>query len=78
MLNNDINDKSNKFSILASYIILEGEYNSKKLSTISYQLVRVPYDTKKEIELLEKSDMPYKQNIIRTMKSAISNRDMYK
>lgn len=78
MLNNDINDESNKFSTYASYIILEGEYKSKKIGTISYQLVRIPYNTKKEIELLEKSDMPYKQNIIRTLKSSISNRNTYK
>ena len=32
MLNTDVNDKSNKFSTLASYIIIEGNYNSKDLA----------------------------------------------
>lgn len=74
MLNTDINDESNKFSTLASYIIIEGIYNTTKLNTISYQLVRVQYDLQKEIKLLEESDMPNKQQIIKTIKSAISNR----
>ena len=32
MMNSDVDDKSNKFSTLASYIIIEGNYNSNKLT----------------------------------------------
>ena len=74
MLNENINDESNKYSTVASYIIVEGEYNSTKLSTISYQLVRVPYNIEKEIELLSKSSIPNKENIIKTIKSAMPNK----
>lgn len=73
MHNNNINDKTNKFSTLASYIILEGYYDSKELDSISFDLVRVPYNIQKEIEDLEASDLPNKNNIIKTLKSAISN-----
>ena len=70
----DIEDESNKYSTFASYIILEGEYDSKELSSISYQLVRVPYDIEKEIKLLEESTIPNKKNIIQTIKSAIPSK----
>ena len=46
-LNTDPNDKNNKFSRLASYMILEGELDSKELSSISFNLVRLPYDINK-------------------------------
>ena len=71
MLNSDINDKSNKFSTLASYIIIEGNYNSKELSSISFNLVRVPYDIQKEIFDLETSNMPNKDMIIRSLTGAL-------
>ncbi len=74
MLNEDIDEESNKYSTVASYIILEGEYNSTQLSTISYQLVRIPYNIEKEIELLNQSNIPNKENIIRTIKSAMPNK----
>ena len=74
MLNTDINDKTNIFSTVASYIILEGNLNDKTLSSISFQLVRVPYDIEKEIKDLQASDMPNKQETIRSLISAISNR----
>lgn len=74
MLNMDIEDESNKYSTFASYIIIEGEYDSKELSSISYQLVRVPYDIEKEIKLLEESTIPNKKNIIQTIKSAIPSK----
>lgn len=74
MLNDDINDKTNIFSTVASYIILEGYYQSTELSPISFQLVRVPYDIKKEIKDLEESTMPDKEKTIRSLISAISNR----
>ena len=74
MLNTDINDKTNIFSTVASYIILEGNLNDKTLSSISFQLIRVPYDIEKEIKDLQSSDMPNKQETIRSLISAISNR----
>lgn len=71
MLNYDVNDDSNKFSTLASYIILEGNYNSKELSSISFQLVRVPYNIEQEIAALEASDIFNKEMIINTLKGAL-------
>lgn len=73
MLNTDENDTSNKFSTLASYIILEGDYGSKELNSISYDMVRVPYDIEKEIEYLENCDIPNKAVLIRGIKNAIPN-----
>ena len=73
MLNEDENDKSNKFSTFASYIIIEGNYDSKELSSISYNLVRVPYDINKEVAMLEESDIPNKEVLIRSIKHAIPN-----
>ena len=54
MMNSDVDDKSNKFSTLASYIIIEGNYNSKELDSISFNLVRIPYNIQKEIIFLSK------------------------
>lgn len=71
MMNRDINDISNKFSTLSSYIILEGEYNSKELSSISFQFVRVPYNIEKELEDIKASDMPNKEMIYRSLKGAL-------
>ena len=71
MMNSDIDDISNKFSTLASYIIIEGFYNSTILDSISFQLVRIPYDIEKEISDLESSDMPNKEMIIRSLKGAL-------
>lgn len=71
MTNSDINDVSNKFSTLASYIIIEGNYGCKNLSSISFQLVRVPYDIEKEIEALRNSDVFNKDLIINSLKGAL-------
>ena len=71
MLNSNLDDSSNKFSTLASYIIIEGNYGNKDLDSISFNLVRVPYNIQKEIEYLEASDMPNKKMIIETLQGAI-------
>ena len=71
MMNSDIDDESNKFSTLASYIIIEGNYGSQDLSSISFNLVRIPYDISKEIAYLEESDIPNKEMVIRTLKGAL-------
>ena len=71
MLNNDENDAKNKFSTMISYIILEGEYGSKEIGNISFQLVRLTYDLEKEIRYLEESDMPNKEWVINNLRTSI-------
>ena len=70
MANEGKENDCSKFSTMASYIILEGELNSKKLSSISFNLVRLTYDIEKEIKYLEESDMPNKEIIIQSLKTA--------
>lgn len=70
MANEGEKTETSKFSTMSSYMILEGELNSKELSTISFTLVRVPYDIEKEIKYLEESDMPNKEIIIQSLKTA--------
>lgn len=70
MLNDNFFDKTNKFSTVASYIILEGNLNSKDLSSISFNLIRLPYDIEEEITLLEKSTLPSKNKVITELRSA--------
>lgn len=70
MLNDCKINETSKFSTFASYTILEGNYNSKELASISFNLVRVPYDIQKEIEIIKKSDMPGKENSIKMLLTA--------
>ena len=70
MLNDNFNDPTNKFSTLASYIVLEGLLNSKELSSISFNLVRIPYNIEEEIKLLENSSLPSKNKLIAELRSA--------
>ncbi|MRX73869.1 metallophosphoesterase [Bacillus lacus] len=42
----------------ASYAILEGNYNIAEVSAIGIQLIRVPYNIEKAIEIARKMDMP--------------------
>lgn len=70
MLNDNFNDKTNKFSTVSSYLILEGILDSQKLSTINFSLIRLPYDIEKEIELLKNSSLPSKNKMIEELKSA--------
>ena len=70
MLNDNYNDETNKFSTLASYIILEGDYESKNLSSIDINLVRLPYNVEEEINLLEASSLPSKNKVIKELRSA--------
>ena len=69
MLNTQEMDDTTKCSRLASYIILEGEYESKEFAPISISLVRVPYSIEKEIARVEKSDNPRKEEIIRKLQT---------
>lgn len=68
--NIDKTDPHTHFSTLGSYIILEGEFGSKVLSSISFNLVRLPYDVEKEIGFIESSDMPDKENNISKLRTA--------
>lgn len=70
MLSKDMNDEKNKLSTLATYMILEGNYLSKELSGISFNLVRIPYPVEHEIEDLKKSDMSTKEMIIKNLRTA--------
>ncbi len=76
MLNDNYNDETNKFSTVASYIILEGIYGSKELSSIDLNLVRLPYDIEEEIKLLEASTLPSKNKIIKELRSATNYANM--
>ena len=67
---------TNKFSTVASYIILEGIYGSKELSSIDLNLVRLPYDIEEEIKLLEASTLPSKNKIIKELRSATNYANM--
>lgn len=76
MLNDDFNDETNKFSTVASYILLEGALNSKTLSPISLTLMRIPYDLEKEIDLLKKSSLPGRDRVIQELRSATNYSNM--
>ena len=74
MLNTgDLSDRTNRFSTLASYTILEGIFNSKDLAPISITNVRLPYDIDSEIRDLQKSDMPGKEQFILYLQTAKPN-----
>lgn len=73
MKNDGKEHKTNSFSTLASYVILEGNIDSKKLGPISITNVRIPYDIEKEILSLEKSDMPGKEKSIFCLRTASTN-----
>lgn len=60
----DLITKNNVTNLMASYLIIEGEYNSKEAANISYELVKVPFDYEKEIDNLKNSDMPNKDMAI--------------
>lgn len=60
----DIVTKNNETNLMSSYLIIEGEYNSKEVASISYEIVRLPYEYEKEIENLKNSDMPNKEMAI--------------
>ena len=70
MLNYDIHNETNRFSTVASYTILEGNLNSKTFAPITISLVRLPYDIEKEVKLLEASNLPSKERLIKELRSA--------
>ena len=70
MMNHDFLDNTNSFSTLASYVILEGNLDSKDLAEISFSFVRVPYDIEKEVESLRNSNLSNKEQIITNLRTA--------
>ena len=70
--NDDEDLVESKFSTMASYMIMEGELGSKKISSYSLQLIRLPYNVNKELKKLEKSDIPDKAILIDNLKYALS------
>lgn len=70
MMNDGLANETSKFSTMASYMILEGNFDSRTLGSISYTLVRLPYDIEEEIKYLEQSDMPNKEIIITSLITA--------
>lgn len=72
-IDNDENDvELSHFSTFSSYIILEGNLNSKELGAYSINLVRLPYDLQKEIKDLEMSDIPDKDTLLKNLSKAMS------
>lgn len=54
----------------ASYAIIEGFYNCKKLNSFSIHLVRVPYDIDLAIKQAKDSDMPELEPYIQELRTA--------
>lgn len=76
MLNDNFHDETNKFSTVASYMILDGILDSRELAPIDFNLVRLPYDVDKEVELLKKSNLPAKDKLVLELKSATNYSSM--
>ncbi len=70
MMNSGEENLKSKFSTMSSYLIIEGELGALNLSSISFNFVRIPYDIEKEIKYLEESDMPNKEVIIKSLRTA--------
>lgn len=76
MLNDNFHDETNKFSTVASYMILDGILDSRELAPIDFNLVRLSYDVDKEVELLKKSNLPAKDKLVLELKSATNYSSM--
>ena len=70
MSNMNSKDPNNKFSTLSSYMILEGNLDSKELDEISFNLIRLPYNMDVEIEDLKKSNMVNFDKVIHSLRTA--------
>ena len=57
-------------------MILEGILDSRELAPIDFNLVRLPYDVDKEVELLKKSNLPAKDKLVLELKSATNYSSM--
>ena len=67
----DIIEKSGKKYVLSSYLIIEGDFNSKNAGNFEFEIVKLPYDYEKEILNLKNSDMPNKEMAINELESGI-------
>ena len=67
----DVIEKNGNKYVLSSYLIIEGDYNSKLASDFEFEIVKLPYDYEKEIENLKNSDMPNKEMAINELESGI-------
>lgn len=54
----------------ASYGIIEGNFNDKEISSFSINLVRLPYDIERSIEIAEGSRMPDLKEYINELRTA--------
>lgn len=45
-----------------SYLVIQGEYNSKEVSLLEYSINKFTYDFELEAEKIKNTDMPYKEN----------------
>ena len=70
------NDEKNKLSAIPSYMILEGEFGSQELGTISFTEVKVKYNIEEEIENIINSDFSNKDKIIKSLRTAMSEQYM--
>lgn len=70
--NEDEDIGTSHFSTISSYIILEGNLNSKDFGPYSITLVRLPYDISAEIKKLENSDIPNKDTLLKNLSNAMS------
>jgi protein phosphatase len=55
----------------ASYAILEGIYNSRQPGPFSIQFVRVPYDVELSIQQAKEENMPYLEEYIMELRTAV-------
>jgi Predicted phosphoesterase len=53
----------------ASYAIIEGEYNSRSNTSVSINLIRVPYDIEKAVEEARQEKMPELEEYINELRS---------
>ena len=60
------------FSTISSYVILEGNLDSKELSSYAITTVRLPYDVEREIDKLRNSDIPDKDILLKNLSKAMS------
>ena len=66
----DIMKKEANEAQYTSYLIIEGEYGKKdKITSISFEYVKIPYDYESEIKKLEESDMPNRDMAIEELKT---------
>lgn len=59
---------------LASYVIIEGIYNSRTLAPYSIQFYKVPYDNELAIQHAQAIDLPNKEAYINEIKTAVYSR----